>query len=313
MPLLARGGDRRAATSRLPSYEGLAKGSALLLREGRIAEARDLMKQIDADDMIRPDVASELLGELEAVDDIEAARQLLRRATVRYPDADALERWRSSSLALGIPDLEWVRGRRLLELGKPDLAYRVLERASDNRPMIELDRAWAAARSGRKLAAIEHARLAAGQKWADVTLAEALIRSEEWEAAERLVKELQAKKIPFRNLKTMLGRIAEGRGEIDRAIAIYKEASNAIRPSEEAFWRLASLEFEAGRRDAGEAALGRFHIIDPYANARLVEAELAADSFRRAEQRLRDALTRHPDAEGLLALEVRIADLPQAE
>jgi len=304
---------RRATTSRRPSYEGLAKGSALLFREGRIAEARELMQQIDPDEMIRPDIASALIGELEAVDDIEGARQLLRRATARYPDADALERWQASSLALGIPDLEWVRGRRLLELGKPDRAYRVLKRAADNRPMIELDRAWAAARSGRNLEAIEHARRASGQTWAGVTLAETMIRAGKWDAAERIVKELQAKKTPFRNLKTMLGRIAEGRGEVDRAIAIYQEASNAIHPSEEAFWRLASLEFEAGRRNEGEAALAHFHTIDPYAHARLVEAELAAGSFRRAEQRLRDALTRHPDADGLLALEARMADAPHAE
>lgn len=299
---------RRATTSRIPSYEGFVKGSALLFREGRIAEARELFAQIDARDITRPHVAAELVAALQAANDIEGARQLLRRALALYPDADALERLLVPSVGLATPKHQWVRGRRLLELGKPDYAYRVLTRAAVDDPLIELDRAWAAARSGRNLEANVYAQRAAGQEWAGVTLAEVLIRGRDWDAAEQLIEELQAKAVAFSDLKTMLGRIAEGRGQVDKAIAIYQQASNAAPPSKEALWRWAALEIEAGRRDLAETALARFHRIDPYANARLVEAELSIGSIPRARQRLLDALTRHPDADGLVGLEARLAD-----
>jgi choline-sulfatase len=298
---------RRATMMRLPSNEGLLMGSALLFRQRRIGEARQLFAQIDARDITRPNAAAELVSALQAAGDVAGARRLLLRALKIYPDADALERLLAPELALATSEHEWIRGRRLLELGKPDHAYRVLERADVGDPLIDLDRAWAAARSGRTREAQALARRAGAHQWAGVTLAEALIRDGEWDAAELLIEELQTKGLAFPNLKTMLGRIAEGRGQLDRAIAIYREAGNADAPAQEALWRWAALEIEAGRPDVAKGAMARFHLIDPYANARLVEAELVAGSIERAQQRLLDALTRHPDAEALLALEARLA------
>jgi arylsulfatase A-like enzyme/tetratricopeptide (TPR) repeat protein len=297
---------RRAATLRRPAEEGRVRAAVLLLREGRGAEAVAMLEAIERPEELHPAVAASLVEALAADGDAERARSWLTDALRLHPDAEALERLLASNAGLATPELEVARGRRLLELGKPDAAYRVLTSVRFDHPWVDLDRAWAALRSGRMEQARALAERVGEGDWKDVTLAEIAIRSGAWARAEERVRSLQARGVRYAELETMLGRIAEGRGERDRAREIYRSAADGERPGREALWRLAALEIEAGRRDAAEAALSRFGRVDPYANARLVEAELTAGSIQSARWRLAGALTRHPDAEALVALEARI-------
>lgn len=101
---------------------------------------------------------------------------------------------------------------------------------------------------------------------------------------------------------TARGRLLEGAGDREAAARDYEAATQARAPSAEAFWRLAALHIEDGRRaEAGQllAQVPAWLRGDPQLALRLARAEQAAGRSADAIRRL-EKIADHPEARALL-------------
>jgi tetratricopeptide (TPR) repeat protein len=130
-----------------------------------------------------------------------------------------------------------------------------------------------------------------------LALAKALEEQGRFAEASRSFEESARLDPAFADPVVGLGRIAEARGELDRASALYQRAADSRSGSAEALWRMAALRIEGGEgardllsRIPGEAANR------PQAALRLARAETKAGRRARALVRLQRALRISPES-----------------
>jgi len=109
-----------------------------------------------------------------------------------------------------------------------------------------------------------------------------------------------------------LGMVEERRGHPARAEAWYQRALGTKLVSTEAYWRLASVYFEQGRRADAESLLAKLHeavLLDPRAAARVATAEARAGRKQDALRRLDRSARLFPDDPELARTRERIEAL----
>jgi tetratricopeptide (TPR) repeat protein len=189
----------------------------------------------------------------------------------------------------------------LMTVGRPEEALAMLEPLEGGGFVFDLHRSEAARRAGRDEAAERFARASLEQAPAvsgvHLALAKALEEQGRFAEASRSFEESARLDPAFADPVVGLGRIAEARGELDRASALYQRAADSRSGSAEALWRMAALRIEGGEgardllsRIPGEAANR------PQAALRLARAETKAGRRARALVRLQRALRISPES-----------------
>jgi len=194
----------------------------------------------------------------------------------------------------------------LMAAGRSEEALAVLETLDGGGYIFDLYRSEAARRAGRADAAERFARAALAQApWVSrvhLALAEALEEQGGFEEAARSFEEAARLDTASAEPVVGLGRIAEARGELERAVALYERAADSRGASAEALWRHAALRIEAGER--ADDLLSRISAKaknQPRAALRLARAEVEAGRRGRALARLKRALRVSPESAELQA------------
>jgi tetratricopeptide (TPR) repeat protein len=194
----------------------------------------------------------------------------------------------------------------LMAEDRPEQALALLEPIEGGGYLFDLHRSEAARRAGRAEEAERYARASLARAPAvsgvHEALAEALEAQGRFDEAAAHFDEA-ARLDPSSAAPIVgLGRIAEARGDLEGAIALYRRAASSRSASAEALWRHAALRIEAGRRaDDLLARLSADDLNRPRAAIRLARAEARAGKRRRALARLGRALRARPASAELRA------------